>query len=217
MKTHYIKTPEGSYKSTCFGNPKEIYLDNYWSNEKNRSTIYQQVANVIEKNELVKKELSYKGRFLEIACAPGKLLADVNDKYEHVVGLETDYNFFDEIESIAQNAWLVQGFFPECANTWEDSEFTDIVALDVIEHVEDGQRFLDECSRIMVQGGKLVIQAPILLSDEYELPEHQYHEIEHIWIYHIDHLKSMAAKAGFKHHSTTIWKAGHEQVTFVKL
>lgn len=216
MKRHYIKTREGSYKSNCFGNPQEIYLDNYWSNENNRSTIHQQIGNVQEKNELVKKELRYIGKFLEIACAPGLLMRDVSEYYESVTGIEVDPKFISQIKEIAPNSEIIEGYFPAVTAHLDDNLFHDIVALDVIEHVEDGQGFVNECSRLLVSGGKLIIQAPILMSNEYELPEHQFNEIEHIWIYHIDHLKAMARKAGMAHVSSSVWKAGHEQVTFIK-
>lgn len=216
MREHYTKLPNGSYKSNHFKDPKEIYTDEYWSAKQNHSTIHEQVFNVTEKNELVKKWITdiEPKRILEIACAPGILMGDLSANYE-THGIEVDERYRSDIQSLCQSTELYFGLFPEVSKDWESCIFSNIIALDVLEHVEDGEGFLKECERLLVDGGRLIIQAPIMFEPDV-MDEKQFHEIEHIWIYDIDHLITIAGRCGFLVVDFESWKIGHEQVTFEK-
>jgi 2-polyprenyl-3-methyl-5-hydroxy-6-metoxy-1,4-benzoquinol methylase len=216
MREHYTKTPEGSYKSNHFQKPEDIYLDEYWSAKQNHSTISEQVNNVREKNELVKAALTQiePKVVLEIACAPGILLNDLHPEFE-TYGIEVDQCYRDDIQGIAFNAKLYFGFFPEITKHWKSEFCSNIIALDVFEHVEDGLGFLKECERLLCEGGRLIIQAPIMFEDDV-MDEKQFHEIEHIWIYDVNHLVAMANQCNLGFVSMTQWKLGHEQIVFEK-
>lgn len=216
MRKHYTKLPNGSYKSNYFKDPKEIYTDEYWSPKQNHSTIHEQVFNVREKNELVKKWIApiQPKRILEIACAPGILLGDLSSEYE-THGIEVDERYRADIQSLCQSTQLYFGLFPEVTKDWESGIFSNIIALDVLEHVEDGEGFLKECQRLLVDGGRLIIQAPIMFETDV-MDEIQFHEIEHIWIYDYRHLIELADNCGFKLKGTASWKSGHEQIIFEK-
>jgi SAM-dependent methyltransferase len=43
---------------------------------------------------------------------------------------------------------------------WADGEFSTVFAIDVLEHLYDLQRALEECHRITAEGGILILQAP---------------------------------------------------------
>jgi 2-polyprenyl-3-methyl-5-hydroxy-6-metoxy-1,4-benzoquinol methylase len=216
MREHYTKLPNGSYKSNYFKDPKEIYTDEYWSAKQNHSTIHEQVFNVTEKNELVKKWITdiEPKRILEIACAPGILMGDLSANYE-THGIEVDERYRHDIQSLCQSTELYFGLFPEVSKDWESGIFSNIIALDVLEHVEDGEGFLKECERLLVEGGRLIIQAPIMYIPDV-MDEIQFHEIEHIWIYDLSHLIEIAESAGFYLVNCESWKLGHEQVIFQK-
>jgi 2-polyprenyl-3-methyl-5-hydroxy-6-metoxy-1,4-benzoquinol methylase len=216
MRKHYTKTPEGSYKSNHFKKPEDIYLDEYWSAKQNHSTIHEQVFNVTEKNELVKAALTNiePKRVLEIACAPGILMGDLSANYE-THGIEVDERYKQDIQSLCQSTELYFGLFPEVSKDFESGIFSNIIALDVFEHVEEGMAFLKECERLLVQGGRLIIQAPIMFEPDV-MDEKQFHETEHIWIYDVRHVIDMATDLGFKVKSLSSWKLGHEQIVFEK-
>ena len=216
MRGHYTKTPEGSYKSNHFKKPEDIYLDEYWSSKQNHSTIHEQVFNVTEKNELVKKWITdiEPKRILEIACAPGILMGDLSASYE-THGIEVDDVYKNDIQHLAQSAKLHFGFFPEITKDWQPETFSNIIALDVFEHVEDGEGFLKECERLLVEGGRLIIQAPIMFESDV-MDEKQFHETEHIWIYSLDHVLTMAGRCGLLLVEYSQWKLGHEQIVFEK-
>jgi 2-polyprenyl-3-methyl-5-hydroxy-6-metoxy-1,4-benzoquinol methylase len=216
MREHYTKTPEGSYKSNHFKKPEDIYLDEYWSSKQNHSTIHEQVNNVREKNELVKEALTQiePKTILEIACAPGILMGELSETFQ-THGIEVDETYKNDIQHLAQSAKLHFGFFPEITKDWQPKRFSNIIALDVFEHVEDGEGFLKECERLLVEGGRLIIQAPIMFEPDV-MDEKQFHETEHIWIYDLDHVLTMAVQCGLLLVEYSQWKLGHEQIVFEK-
>jgi 2-polyprenyl-3-methyl-5-hydroxy-6-metoxy-1,4-benzoquinol methylase len=216
MREHYTKTPEGSYKSNHFKDPKEIYTDEYWSAKQNHSTIHEQVFNVTEKNELVKEALTQiePKTILEIACAPGILLGELSETFQ-THGIEVDERYRHDIQSLCQSSELYFGMFPEVSKDFESGIFSNIIALDVFEHVEDGMAFLKECHRLLCEGGRLIIQAPIMFEPDV-MDEKQFHETEHIWIYSLDHILTMAGRCGLLLVEYSQWKLGHEQIVFEK-
>ena len=216
-KSKYIQLENGTYKSTAYDKPENIYMDNYWSSNRAHSTIDQQVGNVIDKNELVKKHIFNGGTkaVLEIACAPGILLGHLSGEYR-TVGIEVDSRYEDDIKRLSNGSELHWGYFPEVTKEWEAGQFSNIIGLDVIEHVEDGLGFLKECHRLLCDGGHAIIQAPIILEDGY-MDERAFHYIEHIFIYSIQHFCEMAKEAGFEVVNIDRWKPMHEQVVLKKV
>jgi 2-polyprenyl-3-methyl-5-hydroxy-6-metoxy-1,4-benzoquinol methylase len=216
-KSKYIQLDNGTYKSTAYDKPENIYMDDYWSSNRAHSTIQQQVGNVVEKNELVKKHLNKAGKkaILEIACAPGILLGHLSGEYR-TVGIEVDPRYEFDIKSLSNGSELHFGYFPEVTKEWEGGQFSNIIALDVIEHVEDGLGFLQECHRLLGTNGRCIIQAPIILEDGI-MDERAFHFIEHIWIYSLEHISQLANEAGFKVVHVDRYKPMHEQIVLRKV
>ena len=205
-----------SYKSKVFGNPQDIYTDNYWSTPI-RSSIDEQVSNVVDKNRLVIENLTLiePRKNLEIACSPGVLLGEMSRNFE-CVGIEVDSKYKHEIEKYSNGSALHFGFFPEITKEWDSSQFSNIIALDVFEHIEDSKGFLRECNRLMVKGGHLIIQSPIILTDG-QMDDKMFNGLEHIWIYGIEDMKALLIENGFIIHDIQRHQVGHEQITTVKI
>ena len=205
-----------SYKSKVFGNPQDIYTDNYWSTPI-RSSIDEQVSNVVDKNRLVMENLTLiePRKNLEIACSPGVLLGEMSRNFE-CVGIEVDSKYKHEIEKYSNGSALHFGFFPEITKEWDSNQFSNIIALDVFEHIEDSKGFLTECNRLMVKGGHLIIQSPIILTDG-QMDEKMFNGLEHIWIYGIHDLKNLLIENRFMIHDIQRHQVGHEQITAVKI
>ena len=215
MIDDYIKLGN-SYKSKIFGNPKEIYTDNYWSNPI-RSTIDEQVSNVADKNKLVLESLTHiePKVNLEIACTPGILLGQMSAQFK-CVGIEVDKKNKNKIEKYSNNAELFFGFFPDITKEWDANQFSNIIALDVFEHIEDSQEFLAECNRLMVKGGHLIIQSPIILEDG-QMDDKIFNGLEHIWVYGIEDLKKLLNEYGFEVLKINRYIIGHEHITAIKI
>jgi 2-polyprenyl-3-methyl-5-hydroxy-6-metoxy-1,4-benzoquinol methylase len=216
MIDEYVKIGN-SYKSKVFGNPQEIYTDNYWSTPI-RSTIDEQVSNVVDKNRLVIESLTGLSphKNLEIACSPGILLGEMTDLGFECVGIEVDEKYKEQIQKYSKDAELHFGFFPQIAGEWGSEQFSNIIALDVFEHIEDSNTFLSECNRLMVQGGHLIIQSPIILEDG-QMDDKMFNGLEHIWIYGIEDLKDLLFINGFEVLKVDRHRVGHEQITAKKL
>jgi 2-polyprenyl-3-methyl-5-hydroxy-6-metoxy-1,4-benzoquinol methylase len=206
-----------SYKSKVFGNPQEIYTDNYWSTPI-RSSIDQQVSNVVDKIRLVIENLTHiePKMSLEIACSPGILLGEMTDLGFECVGIEVDEKYKEQIQKYSKDAELLFGFFPEVTKDLEVTKFSNIIALDVFEHIEDSNRFLEECNRLMVVGGHLIIQSPIILEDG-QMDDKMFNGLEHIWIYGIEDVNELLIKNGFKILKVDRHIVGHEQITAKKI
>jgi 2-polyprenyl-3-methyl-5-hydroxy-6-metoxy-1,4-benzoquinol methylase len=205
-----------SYKSKVFGNPQDIYTDNYWSTPI-RSSIDEQVSNVVDKNRLVIENLTHiePKSNLEIACSPGVLLGEMFADFK-CTGIEVDSKYKEQIEKYSKGAVLYFGFFPEISKEWESNQYSNIIALDVFEHIEDSNGFLKECNRLMVTGGHLIIQSPIILEDG-QMDDKMFNGLEHIWIYGIADLHEIFQNNGFKVIDIQRHKVGHEQITAIKL
>jgi len=206
-----------SYKSKVFGNPQEIYTDNYWSTPI-RSTIDEQVSNVVDKNRLVIENLTHidPKMNLEIACSPGVLLGEMSDLGFECVGIEVDEKYKHQIQKYSKDAELHFGFFPQISGEWGSEQFSNIIALDVFEHIENSNTFLSECNRLMVKGGHLIIQSPIILEDG-QMDDKMFNGLEHIWIYGIEDLKDLLFINGFKFLNVQRHQVGHEQITAKKV
>jgi 2-polyprenyl-3-methyl-5-hydroxy-6-metoxy-1,4-benzoquinol methylase len=204
-----------SYKSKVFGNPQDIYTDNYWSTPI-RSSIDEQVSNVVDKNRLVIENLNHiePKSNLEIACSPGVLLGEMFADFK-CTGIEVDSKYKEQIEKYSKGAVLYFGFFPEISKEWESNQYSNIIALDVFEHIEDSNGFLKECNRLMVKEGHLIIQSPIILEDG-QMDDKMFNGLEHIWIYGIQDLKQLLNEHGFKVLKVDRHIIGHEQITAIK-
>jgi 2-polyprenyl-3-methyl-5-hydroxy-6-metoxy-1,4-benzoquinol methylase len=168
----------------------------------------------VDKNKLVIRDLTkiLPRNVLEIACAPGLLLQILAPVFS-CVGIEVDPANKEAIQTIASKAELHFGFFPDVTKNWPGSQFSNVIALDVLEHVEDGMSFLRECWRLLVPQGHLIIQAPLILQDGLQEPDYMFGAAdEHIWIYDIKHLTAMLRTVGFELFRIDRWKLGHEHI-----
>jgi len=214
MRADYEQVLEGSYKSLKYKEPKDLYFNDYWSHARKHSTIYEQQWNVVDKNKLVIRDLTkiLPHNVLEIACAPGLLLQTLAPVFS-CVGIEVDPANKEAIQTIASKAELHFGFFPDVTKNWPGSQFSNVIALDVLEHVEDGMGFLRECWRLLVPQGHLIIQAPLILQDGLQEPDYMFGAAdENIWIYYIKHLTAMLRTVGCELLRIDRWKLGHEHI-----
>jgi cyclopropane fatty-acyl-phospholipid synthase-like methyltransferase len=215
MKSEYELIGK-SYKSKVFGNPEEIYTDNYWSSPI-RSTIDEQVFNVREKNQMVMDALTYiePKTSLEIGCSPAILLGKMSKDFT-CIGIEVDPQYKQPMEKYSNGSEIIFGFFPDITMEWYPEQFTNIIALDVFEHIEYSNGFLEECNRLMVKGGHLILQSPTILEDG-QMDYSMFNGLEHIWIYHIDDLTELLRMNGFEVLKVERLKIGHEQITSKKI
>jgi SAM-dependent methyltransferase len=125
--------------------------------EINRRQVWPERNRPLEQHSLYRKvdrivrEL-IPGRVLEVGCSDGRFLGRLRSLGWSVAGIDIQPQTADYIvEHDAANP------FPF------GSEFDLVVAVEVIEHVADTDRFLANCANVLKPGGTLVLTTPNLL------------------------------------------------------
>ncbi len=97
-------------------------------------------------------------RLLDLGCGEGTLAAFVRDRFQEVHGVDISEEAVQRARAAGVVARRVN------INTeplpYDEGYFDAVVSLDVIEHVFDPVRFLQEVHRILRPGGALVISTP---------------------------------------------------------
>lgn len=97
------------------------------------------------------------GRLLDVGCAYGFLTARLASE-RFAVGLEPLWEYLARARREHPRLLLVQGAAERLPV--RDGAFDAVLMLDVLEHVADERRALDEVARVLRPGGRLVLSAP---------------------------------------------------------
>lgn len=182
---------------------KPIDYLNYWGGV--RSTLEEQRYNVngFKSNGQTKVEAVLKyctgETILEIGCAPAELLKEAKEKGFKTEGIEPDPSIIPEMEEYS-GCKIYEGYFPDVKIG--NKKYDNIIALDVFEHIEDGQAFIDKCRKLLKKDGKIIFMLPLA-----EDGESQYHN-EHIWLYSREHLTE------WLNPEFETWMEGHHIIVF---
>jgi len=211
----------GTYKSALAIDRNAIYMGEYWSLQNDHNTIAEHQHNVAihREHDLTKNEFTLqaiktqlRGCALEIACAPGNLLNDLQNKadFKRVIGIEPNPKYQSEILGIAgPKTELLIGFFPTATEILKDGCCDLIIGLDIFEHIDDPVPFLAECRRLLKFGGQLLLMTP-LMHDKFD--PRFFHAIEHVWIHSVRHIEQLLAD-GFSPPRYSAWTTGHEMIS----
>ncbi len=100
---------------------------------------------------------------LDVGCYDGTFLSLVKNKNNNFFGIEASEWGIEEARG--KGIEINQYFFDDKTKLpYEDNFFNIVVAGEIIEHIYDTDFFLDEISRILKLGGKLLISTPNLAS-----------------------------------------------------
>ncbi len=139
-----------------------------------------------------------RGRVLDIGSGYGFFRVALHEAgYEHD-GLEVS----EFARGVAASAYGLTTFSGTLAEHWAEWESRyDVVTLfDLIEHLADPQRFLEQVAQILRPGGVLGVKTPNIDCPEAEVFGPHYHSLkrEHLAFFSADSLTAMAAAAGFR-------------------
>jgi len=144
---------------------KQVYSSAYWHIVQKslgfpaietRGDLYRKDGRLAYWLGLVKRYAPPQGTVIEVGCAPGILLAELQAKGYQCVGAEADE---DNAEWIRRNMKVDvrAGLFPGL-----DLPHCDLfLGFDVLEHSPNPDLFLDEVHRLLTPGGVAVLQTPI--------------------------------------------------------
>ena len=208
----------GSYHSYEQVSPKVMYEDNpYWGTGTGRSGLPDQVENLLNEEEcgiskvdMVLQYVPHGTRALEIACAPGIMLKKLSERYSEVYGIEPSEKYIGFICRTAPLAKVIQGYFPEVTKPIPDGSFDCIVGMDVFEHCDDTDGFINEAYRLLSKGGVLICMSPIIF-DNAELNDKDFLPMEHAWIYSGKFLNQYLREK-FSDVQFGRWQKGHELI-----
>ena len=123
-------------------------------------------------------------RILEIGCGQGFHCAMLaQNKSNHVVGIDISE---ENISTAKKRYPKVDYRLMDVENlTFEDQYFDAIYALDVLEHVDNLNRVIVECNRVLKKGGKFIINVPAEESEKWllKLRPTYFDEIHHVRIF----------------------------------
>lgn len=198
-----------------------LYGQNYWSRPE-VSSLEEQVWNVCEyrneagesKIESVLKHVHNGHRAVEIACAPGSLLLKLSEMFDYVTGVEYDRSYEHRIRAICgHKPDLIFKPFPEATKIMPSHSQSAVIAMDLFEHISEGEEFIQEIHRLLTPNGTAVLMAPMFFDDGLFDPKN-YHE-EHIWLYSQQYLKEWLS-AFFAEVEFDRFLVGHELVILRK-
>ncbi len=210
----------GTYHSIVPIDVREIYEGEYWDGDF-RNTPDHQFINLnetetcgISKADKVMKYVPTGTAALEIGCFPGAILSKLTDAgYTDVWGIEPAYKYIPYILGKAQKAQIINGYFPEV--TYESpANYCDVIIfIDVFEHIEDYDSFLNEVKRLLKPGGTAICMSPMILEDG-KTRDRDFIP-EHLWIHSKsfldEYLKSMFSTVTWDR-----WIEGHDMFIVTK-
>lgn len=102
---------------------------------------------------------------LDIGCgAGGKTIYYASKGVKKIVGVEILGKYKDEAENLAKKYGMDDKFEFVCADAsntpFEDETFDTIIMNDAMEHVDEPEKVLDECYRILKKNGRLYLNFP---------------------------------------------------------
>lgn len=206
----------GTYHSYMQANPKDIYENNYWSYEHNRSKPEEQVLNLQCTDDCgiskVDKVLEFVpkingGAALEIGAFPGVLLRKLVEIGYGTVGIEPDGKNMDFIINQSPYSAILHGYFPEVTKGL-NIKFDCIISLDVVEHIQFYEPFIEEVYRLLDDGGVFVMMSPIIKDGKFRQRDFD-HFHEHAWLWSYDFFNEYLQTV-FKKVEFGTWILGHE-------
>jgi GT2 family glycosyltransferase/SAM-dependent methyltransferase len=138
-----------------------------------------------------------KKRILEIGCGNGFHANTINNKLNEVIGIDLS----KESISVAKNRYPNTEFRVMNAENlkFKDNSFNEIYALDVLEHVDNLKKVMEEISRVLCPGGYLKINVPDPRSEKWliKLRPTYFKEIHHVRVFSYSDLEKLQ-KYGFE-------------------
>lgn len=135
--------------------------EEYYSHQENKHgfipKIYERIKtiNLKHKYNLATKGLPV-GKMLEIGCGVGDFLHTMEQHGWECMGVEPS----EEAKEIARKRMKAELFSPDDINEMPDESFDLITMWHVLEHVDDLKWQVEQLSRLIKKGGRIVIAVP---------------------------------------------------------
>ncbi len=190
-----------------------------WPTLKDRSALYRADGRVYHWLKIVEKYGPSKGDIVEVGCAPGVLLSELQGRGFRCLGIEAEEKVAEWIHT-NMNIDVRIMLFPDPIAQLPKCDI--FLAFDVLEHVPSPVDFLKQAASLLKPGGIAIIQTPIDRYDYdppfgYEVPV-VFSDIEHLFIFVDKAMVMMGEKVGLEVVSLSDkpWRLGHEICVYKK-
>lgn len=99
------------------------------------------------------------GDLLEVGCGEGRGVELLSPKCKSYLALDKITDVIEKLSSQYPNVNFKQAVVPPFTGV-EDNSFDWVVSFQVIEHIQDDKKFLEEIHRVLKPGGKAIISTP---------------------------------------------------------
>lgn len=99
-----------------------------------------------------------KGNLLEIGCGEGRGVHLFGDKIDSYTGIDKIQEVIDDLASKYPKAIFEQASIPPL--NFQDKIFDSVISFQVIEHIKDDAKYLEEIARVLKPGGTALITTP---------------------------------------------------------
>lgn len=151
-------------------------LTDFHEKEADQGNHYMDRASRFHAINELKKYLKPDDVLLEIGSSSGYLLGDIKDNFSNafIIGSDCIPEPLEKIATVNPNVPLIQMDLGNCP--LPDRSVNVIVALNVLEHIEDDENALRQIHRILKPGGYAIIEVPANpdLYDFYDKQLHHY-------------------------------------------
>lgn len=118
---------------------------------------------------ILKKVNDLKGNSLDVGCNNGALAYLLNQKGFVAHGMDVGDQLLEQCEKNVPEGKFVKGHADELI-PFSDDFFHVVTALEVLEHVKDPAKMIEEMYRVLAPKGKLLITVPV--NKAYDNPRH---------------------------------------------
>ena len=145
-----VHTPQmyESFDSNYFPELYRLEKNNFWFQYRNRLILWAMETN-----------FPCMSNVLEIGCGTGFVLSEIRSRYPHLKSYGSDLYLEGLKFARARVSDAVFYQMDACRMPFED-EFDLILALDILEHIQDDGKALDEIYRSLKTGGGLIVTVP---------------------------------------------------------
>jgi 2-polyprenyl-3-methyl-5-hydroxy-6-metoxy-1,4-benzoquinol methylase len=114
--------------------------------------------------DIISKEVGHQN-ILDVGCGDGVLTYELGKTGATITGIDNNKEAINYAGSRLSSESNIRFFYGSCYNMpFENKSFEYIVATELIEHLSDPFRFLNELNRIWNKSGKIIISTPIRLT-----------------------------------------------------
>jgi ubiquinone/menaquinone biosynthesis C-methylase UbiE len=126
------------------------------------------------------------GKVLELGCGWGRGVEKLIKAADHYTGLDKNADLINKLSEAYPKHVFETASFPDLSR-FQDNTFDFVVTFQVIEHIHDDQKFLEEAHRVLKERGKIILTT---INKTYSLSRNPWHIRE----YHTKELKDLMEK-----------------------